>query len=249
MNSSHMTATPFTCNSSKDFQNDSVHLMTAMSILLLLIGLPLNGVVIWLLGFRVKRSYFACYILHLALADFTFLLLMVTGVINIIRGGQYPFGEVVYKIDSFLTVSHYFATSFLLVLISAHRCVSVTVPTWYRFHRPSCLSSAACLVVWLLAFCVSSPELVYNKIVNKTSGTDCTRTDDGFRLWAVGSASILGFFVPFSLLIGFNSITLIKSMVDVEFHCSAFVGFKAGSVPFFACLFDGILHRVPNGSL
>ncbi|XP_064425491.1 C3a anaphylatoxin chemotactic receptor-like [Latimeria chalumnae] len=210
MNSSNITATLLPGNSSEDLQNDSPHLRIAASVLLLLFGLPLNGVVIWLLGFRVKRNHFACYILHLALADFTFLLLMATGLIRDIMGGEYPFGEVVRKIDIFLTVSHSFATSFLLVLISAHRCLSVTVPTWYSFHRPRWFSSAACLVVWLLAFCVSFPELVHNKIANKTSETNCTRTDDGFRLWAVGSASILGFFVPFSLLIGFNSITLIK---------------------------------------
>ncbi|XP_006010067.1 C3a anaphylatoxin chemotactic receptor-like [Latimeria chalumnae] len=205
MNSFNITATLLPGNSSEDLQNDSPHLRIAVSVLLLLFGLPLNGVVIWLLGFRVKRSHFACYVLHLALADFTFLLLMVTGLISDIMGGQYPFGEVVYKIDVFLTVSHYFATSFLLVLISAHRCLSITVPTWYHFWSPRWSSSVSCLVVWLLAFSLSSPELVYDEIVNETSGID-----EGFRLWAVGSSSILGFFVPFSLLIGFNSITLIK---------------------------------------
>ncbi|XP_054683266.1 uncharacterized protein LOC129207008 isoform X2 [Grus americana] len=49
-----------------------------VTLLVCLCGLVGNGAVLWLLGFRIRRNPITVYILNLAVADFTFLLFMVT---------------------------------------------------------------------------------------------------------------------------------------------------------------------------
>ncbi|XP_069660297.1 mas-related G-protein coupled receptor member H-like isoform X2 [Haliaeetus albicilla] len=49
-----------------------------VTLLICLCGLVGNGAVLWFLGFRIRRNPITVYILNLAVADFTFLLFMVT---------------------------------------------------------------------------------------------------------------------------------------------------------------------------
>ncbi|XP_066479323.1 mas-related G-protein coupled receptor member H-like [Tiliqua scincoides] len=118
-------------------------------------GLVGNGVVIWLLGFRLKRNPFTTYILHLAVADFGVLITI----------------PLMYIIECFVTgISHtiftlivapsviqimYSAGQFLLTTISIDRCVCVLFPLWYRCHRPKTLSIILCAIIWLISFLVN----------------------------------------------------------------------------------------------
>uniref|UniRef100_A0A8B9ICZ8 G-protein coupled receptors family 1 profile domain-containing protein n=1 Tax=Anser brachyrhynchus TaxID=132585 RepID=A0A8B9ICZ8_9AVES len=52
--------------------------MDGVTLLICLCGLVGNGAVLWLLGFRIRRNPITVYILNLAVADFTFLLFMLT---------------------------------------------------------------------------------------------------------------------------------------------------------------------------
>ena len=48
------------------------------TLLISLCGLVGNGAVLWLLGCRIRRNPITVYVLNLAVADFTFLLFMLT---------------------------------------------------------------------------------------------------------------------------------------------------------------------------
>ncbi|XP_037377052.1 mas-related G-protein coupled receptor member X4-like [Talpa occidentalis] len=101
----------------------------AVSLLTLLVGLcglAGDGAVIWLLGFRGKRTPFSVYILHLACADAAFL----AGRCSSLRTWR-GLG--------------------LLVAVSTERCVSVLWPLWHRCRRPARLSSVVCGLIWALS--------------------------------------------------------------------------------------------------
>ncbi|XP_062835484.1 mas-related G-protein coupled receptor member A1-like [Anolis carolinensis] len=128
-----------------------------VSIIMLLICLPGlvgNGIVIWLLGFRIKRTPFTTYILNLSIADFA--------VLN---------NEVIRDIFSLFSLfnpnflSDYFsffyyaifmltftASQYLMSIISIDRCVCLFFPLWHRCHRPTHLSTALCVIVWIFSF-------------------------------------------------------------------------------------------------
>ncbi|XP_066479329.1 mas-related G-protein coupled receptor member H-like [Tiliqua scincoides] len=111
-------------------------------------GVVGNGIVIWLLGFRIKRTPFTIYILNLAVADFgVFLSMPIRDTLECNASFEFP----VFVAESCLQ-SVYCASLFLLTSISIDRCVSVLFPLWYRCRRPEKLSTILCALIWLISF-------------------------------------------------------------------------------------------------
>ncbi|XP_029143037.1 mas-related G-protein coupled receptor member H-like, partial [Protobothrops mucrosquamatus] len=113
------------------------------------IGVPLNGIVIWLLGFQMKRNPFTVLILNLAIADFGFLILMtvycIDDFIHILQS------RILQKIFFSLSDVTYINGLFLLTAISIDRCVAVLFPIWHRCSRPKYLSPAVCIFLWIFS--------------------------------------------------------------------------------------------------
>ncbi|XP_068004704.1 proto-oncogene Mas-like [Melanerpes formicivorus] len=120
-----------------------------------LCGLVGNVVVLWLLGFRMKRNPFTVYVLNLAIADFSLLLIL------LLFSTTFIIAEVncIFSDDLFLSLYFslwvflfcYFAGMYLLTAMSVERCLAVWFPVWYRCHRPKHLSGILCGVIWALA--------------------------------------------------------------------------------------------------
>uniref|UniRef100_A0A8V5G9D5 Uncharacterized protein n=1 Tax=Melopsittacus undulatus TaxID=13146 RepID=A0A8V5G9D5_MELUD len=111
-------------------------------------GMVGNGIVLWFLGFQMKRNPFTVYILNLAVADCCVLIvyfLLIPGYINLTM--------ICYGLDSFLPFFFKYvgAVPFILGLLTAlstERSVSVIFPIWYRCHRPKHLSGIVSGVLW-----------------------------------------------------------------------------------------------------
>ncbi|NXE15588.1 MAS protein, partial [Lophotis ruficrista] len=98
-----------------------------------LCGLVGNGTVVWFLGLHMKKNPFTVYILNLAVADFSLLLLFFLLIVAILS--SIAFCSYVYKFISFYLYflcvfeifSHFFYLSSLglLTAISVERCLSV----------------------------------------------------------------------------------------------------------------------------
>ncbi|XP_010836114.1 PREDICTED: mas-related G-protein coupled receptor member G [Bison bison bison] len=106
-------------------------------------GLLGNALVLWHLGFHIKKGPFAVYVLHLAAADFLFL------------GCQLAFSAVQAALGS--EHSLYFAVTFvafsvglwLLAAFSAECCLSDLFPACYQGCRPRHTSGVVCSLSWL----------------------------------------------------------------------------------------------------
>ncbi|XP_029142421.1 mas-related G-protein coupled receptor member H-like [Protobothrops mucrosquamatus] len=114
------------------------------------IGLPLNGIVIWLLGFQIKRNPFTVLILNLAISDCGVLIFM-------------PIVSTPYFTDFMPSITHrvflfclsdiiYINGLFLLTAISVDRCVSILFPIWHRCFRSKHFSPALCVFLWIISF-------------------------------------------------------------------------------------------------
>ncbi|XP_001370450.3 mas-related G-protein coupled receptor member X1-like isoform X2 [Monodelphis domestica] len=113
------------------------------------VGLLGNGLVLWLLGFRIPRSPFSVYILNLAAADALFLCGLFAFYLKQFIGS---FNDVVtdHVMITFTFLFYHVGLS-LLVAISTERCLSALFPLWYRCHRPKHTSAAVCALLWALA--------------------------------------------------------------------------------------------------
>ncbi|XP_060099080.1 mas-related G-protein coupled receptor member H-like [Heteronotia binoei] len=129
---------------------DVPYIISVLTSCICIIGLVGNGIVIYLLGFHIKRSPFTAYILNLAVADFGVLLfLCVISFLLLTHVSCFP------KIVEIAVSCMYNTSQFLLTAISIHRCMSVLFPVWYRCHRPLHLSTVICVVIWVASFLIS----------------------------------------------------------------------------------------------
>uniref|UniRef100_UPI0012934C5C mas-related G-protein coupled receptor member H-like n=1 Tax=Lonchura striata TaxID=40157 RepID=UPI0012934C5C len=131
-----------------------------------------NGVVVWFLGFHTKQSPFTVYILNLAVADFSLLLLFLLIMLAFLTLktfciSLFPFiHQYRYFVFVLGFLCHLFDLSSLglLAALSVERCVSVLCPIWYRCHRPRHLSGVVSGALWTLAgVFASSLYLTYTK--------------------------------------------------------------------------------------
>ncbi|XP_078247798.1 proto-oncogene Mas-like [Pogona vitticeps] len=131
------------------------NIINGFILLISLLGLVGNGVVIWLLGFRIKRNPYATYILNLSVADFGVLICLIFIAISNSVDTQNGINPPVYLYFYIIFELFFFAYStsqFLLAAISIERCVAVIFPLWHQCHRPPHLSAIACALIWILSF-------------------------------------------------------------------------------------------------
>ncbi|KAM7109113.1 mas-related G-protein coupled receptor member H-like [Ciconia maguari] len=128
-----------------------------VTLLICLCGLVGNGTVLWLLGFRIRRNPITIYILNLAVADFTFLLFIITSSLLYMMENFYcsPVVSLMYLKSLFLlSLFSYNMGLYLLTTISIERCMSILCPLWYRCRRPQHLSAVMCALLWALSIAV-----------------------------------------------------------------------------------------------
>ncbi|XP_074398302.1 mas-related G-protein coupled receptor member H-like [Zonotrichia albicollis] len=143
-----------------------------------LCGLAGNGVVLWFLGLHTQQSPFTVYILNLAVADFSLLLLFLLLLLAFLSlaafcTSLFPF---IHHYQRFVFVlgfpCHVFDLSSLglLAALSVERCVSILCPIWYRCHRSRHLSAAVSGALWALAGAFVS-SLYLTSTYTEDSGT------------------------------------------------------------------------------
>ncbi|NXX97725.1 MRGRD protein, partial [Centropus bengalensis] len=94
-----------------------------------LCGLVGNTIVVWIVGFHMKKSPFTVYVLNLAVADFSLLLFLLVRLILHITSTAYCIVSSRYRLTNFILMDlflfWYFTSMYLLTAMSLERCLSV----------------------------------------------------------------------------------------------------------------------------
>nr|XP_033775485.1 proto-oncogene Mas-like [Geotrypetes seraphini] len=122
-----------------------------------LLGLVGNGLVLWVLFFRLRKTPFTVYILNLAVADFLLLLISMVVLLCIVCGLWIQIEENL-TITGFLLTAVYYAGLLILTAISVERCLSLIFPFWYRCKRPKYQSSLASAIFWVVSILLTCME-------------------------------------------------------------------------------------------
>ncbi|KAM4652320.1 chemerin-like receptor 1 [Discoglossus pictus] len=218
-----------------------------------ILGTTGNGLVIWITGFRMKKTVNTVWFLNLAIADFIFTLFLPLSIAYTALGFHWPFGNLLCKLNSTIAFLNLFASVFLLTVISIDRCVSVVLPVWSQNHRTPRLASIIALLVWSLALIASLPYAVFRDTKMENGQTFCFNNlsllEDGESLEAKKLSSlrhraiiitrfILGFLIPFTVIVCcYTVIALRLHRNPISTSTKPFKVIIAVLISFFVCWF------------
>ncbi|XP_065597170.1 C3a anaphylatoxin chemotactic receptor-like isoform X1 [Cyrtonyx montezumae] len=142
-------------------------------ILVFIIGIPGNGLVIWVAGLKMKRTVNIVWFLNLAVADFMCCLSLPFFIVHLFLNEHWPYGWFLCKVIPSVIIFTMFASVFLLMVISIDRCLLVMKPVWCQNHRTVKFISLVCSGIWILAFIFCCPVFHYRNIVTDGGKTEC----------------------------------------------------------------------------
>ncbi|XP_044056392.1 C5a anaphylatoxin chemotactic receptor 1 isoform X2 [Siniperca chuatsi] len=193
-----------------------------VTLLIFLVGVPLNGLVVWALGLRSHRhlvrrgsseetraaSSFRIYVLNLAVADLVLLLRTPLMLGFLAHNYSWPFGIVFCHLTMFLRGLGLYASAFLLCAVALERCLCLLRPMWARLRRPSWAVPLACGILWLLATILSAPYL-HSAVLKEVNGTYHCCESGEFDMALFVTETIAGFILPMLVFLGSNLAVLL----------------------------------------
>uniref|UniRef100_A0A3P9C3F9 Formyl peptide receptor 1 n=1 Tax=Maylandia zebra TaxID=106582 RepID=A0A3P9C3F9_9CICH len=180
------------------------------------LGVLGNGVVIWVTGFKMKKTVNTVWYLNLAVADFLFTVFLPLSVTYTALDFHWPFGKFMCKLNTTISFLNMFASVYILVVISVDRCVSVVWPVWAQNYRNVRRASYVSLCVWVVALILSAPYFIFRETEQESNKMICfdnyALSDDyetpsvkklrEFRHQAMTITHVLlGFAVPFTFIV------------------------------------------------
>ncbi|KAM5262724.1 C3a anaphylatoxin chemotactic receptor [Ctenodactylus gundi] len=155
------------------YQPETIISMVILGLTFLL-GLPGNGLVLWVAGLKMQRTVSTVWFLHLTLADFLCCLSLPFSLAQLAVRGHWPYGWFMCKLLPSVVLLNMFASIFLLTAISLDRCVVVLKPIWCQNHRSVRTAHIICGVIWMVAFLMCTPVFVYREILTTDNNTICS---------------------------------------------------------------------------
>ncbi|XP_043936463.1 probable G-protein coupled receptor 33 [Protopterus annectens] len=147
--------------------------MAVMLLIVFLFGTTINGVGIWVLAFKMKKTLNTKWYLQLLLTYLFFTFTIPFWALQLIMDSQWYFGRIMCKLLNTLLSVCMFASVFFLMAIAVDRCLLVVQPVWCKNYRTTKLCTLISITIWILALIASSPYLVFRDIFQDENKTIC----------------------------------------------------------------------------
>ncbi|XP_026117206.1 chemokine-like receptor 1 [Carassius auratus] len=165
------------------------------NVIIFLLGITGNGAVIWITGFKMKKSVNSTWYLSLALSDFFFCATLPFTIDYLIKD-SWSFGLFLCKFNSFAMTLNMYSSIFILVIISVDRCISVRFPVWAQNKRTVKKASLVVVLAWFVSSLLSIPSAKFREILNE-SPEICYNNYEDHHKTVVFMRFNFGFLIPF----------------------------------------------------
>ncbi|XP_053123600.1 C3a anaphylatoxin chemotactic receptor-like, partial [Hemicordylus capensis] len=228
-------------------------------------GVMGNGLVIFITGFRMKKTFTTVFFLNLAIADFiaTFFLPLTIAFLIHLKfncGPRWPIGQEMCNFISIIKILNLYSSIFFLMVISMARYIYVRYPVWARNHLTPRLASLVALGVWILSLALSCASMHHDiSVIYNTQHINCSYISEillDSRRICFGSYAriyitmkntnysmfishvILSFILPFIVMISsYGATTLRLRRSRFAQSGKPFKAITAVTVAFFVCWF------------
>ncbi|NXA07159.1 PAR4 protein, partial [Sapayoa aenigma] len=186
----------------------TVRLIPGLYSLVFLLGLPSNGLALWVLATRTERLTSTVFLMNLAAADLLLILVLPFKISYYFLGNNWPFGEGLCRLSTALFYGNMYCSVLLLTGISVDRYLAVVHPFSSRVFRTPSFAAATCVTVWLCSAALTLP-LALQQQSYPLLGADLTlchdvlprHEDDGFYFYYFVCLVSCAFLLPLLLLL------------------------------------------------
>ncbi|XP_066578885.1 prostaglandin D2 receptor 2 [Amia ocellicauda] len=133
-------------------------------------GILENILILWVIGFRVRRTVISVWILNLAASDLLATVSLPFFTHFLAMGHTWTLGTTFCKIHSSMFFLNMFVSGFLLSVISLDRCLVVILPVWSQNHRDVRLATQVCAGIWVLAIINTIPYYIFRDTIVRKDG-------------------------------------------------------------------------------
>ncbi|XP_039475050.1 C3a anaphylatoxin chemotactic receptor-like [Oreochromis aureus] len=191
-------------NPSSGLEAASRHIQTASIVIycvIFIVGTLGNALVIYVTGFKMKKTVETVWFLNLAIADFLFTAFLIFAIISLSQGHRWPFGELMCQLNTFVTVVNMFASIFTLTAMSLDRYLSIWVVVWAHNKRTVCKARLICVGIWVIAVVCSTPYATFRTLVENHGAHYCGYPVTPEQKWSLHIFRFLmGFVIPFLVI-------------------------------------------------
>lgn len=183
-------------------QSSLTNVLVAVNIIISVLGLGGNSLVIWICGWKMKRTVITTCYTSLAISAFLFCAFLPLEVFYMITS-HWPFGLFLCKLTSSALFLNMYSSVFLLVLICADRCIMILFPVWSHNHRTVKKAVGIVVLMWLLSALLTLPSLIFRQVVAHGSVTQCYTgyMDHSRHKLVVLTRFTCGFLIPFLVIV------------------------------------------------
>ncbi|XP_016351684.1 C3a anaphylatoxin chemotactic receptor-like [Sinocyclocheilus anshuiensis] len=165
------------------------------NVIIFLLGITGNGAVIWITGFKMKKSVNTTWYLSLALSVFIFCATLPFTIDNIVKN-SWIFGLFLCKFNAFVMTLNMYSSIFILVIISVDRCITVKFPVWAQNQRTVQKASLVVVLAWFVSSLLSIPSAKFREIQNESTEKCYSKYGDHHKT-VVFMRFTFGFLIPF----------------------------------------------------
>ncbi|NXE95260.1 PAR4 protein, partial [Menura novaehollandiae] len=135
----------------------TVRLIPCLYSLVFLLGLPSNGLALWVLATRAERLTSTIFLMNLAAADLLLISVLPFKIFYYFLGNHWPFGEGLCRLTTAFFYGNMYCSVLLLTCISVDRYLAVVHPFFSRSFRTPTFAAGTCAAVWLCASILTLP--------------------------------------------------------------------------------------------
>ncbi|XP_006002226.1 P2Y purinoceptor 3 [Latimeria chalumnae] len=174
--------------------------------LVFLLGLVLNGTVIWLACCRIKSwTCTTIYLVNLAVADLFYVCSLPLLIANYAMRDRWPFGNIACKLVRFFFYTNLYGSILFLTCITVHRFLGVCYPLKSINYRTKKLATFGTSITWMVVAIELLPTFLYAHTAtlgNRTVCYDLTNPRNFTNYFPYGiTLTVLGFLLPFVIIL------------------------------------------------
>ncbi|KAM4879462.1 proteinase-activated receptor 3 isoform 2-T2 [Sylvia borin] len=201
----------------------STKLIPAVYLTAVLLGVPSNAVVLWMLLFRIRSVCTAVLYTNLAASDLLFCLMLPFKIAYHLNGNNWVFGEAACRAATAVFYGNMYCSILLLTCISISRYVAIAHPFTYKSLPKRAYAIAACAAVWAVVFLYMLPLALMQQsyhvgqlgIYTCHDVQSACETVSSFQFYYYVSLVVLGFLAPLATIV-FCYVSIIRTLKTQE---------------------------------